>query len=331
MQHMQQPGTLSQEMSSRWERRRQGQQGERNILFSQDTWSYEVPAPFPSGATAAPTTYPSSGVAPVNTGSSSSTATRSTRHVWFASSEQMPREASPQGDLNQPSDTCTINFSDGSQTIRFSPSNPSYFESSSGSNSSLATVIRGHMSFPVWRTPEREDETAAEQCYHSHVRIEGKEGLVIDTAAVHSIAGEHWFQRSSDLAKAHGQGSSLAPLQRSFNIEGVGKDSNEVTHHGIVPIAMANGESGPYSADILRDSPLPGLLGLEPMIKERTLLDLHSGMMMFVGDGGYELKLSPGSSAHKLLRAKSGHLILPTSEWDKVKKPGKSAVAFMTT
>ena len=94
---------------------------------------------------------------------------------------------------------------------------------------------------------------------------------------------------------------------------------------------MSNGETGSYNADVVRDSPLPGLLGLEPMIKERTLLDLHSGMMMFVGEGGYDLKLSPGSSVHKMLRAKSGHLILPTSEWDKVKKPGKAAVALIAS
>lgn len=185
------------------------------------------------------------------------------------------------------------------------------------------------MSFPVWRIPE--DSKDVESCYHTLVRLEGKEGLVVDTGAVHNIAGEQWVQRSAALAASHGQGVSFEPLQQQFNIEGVGKDSNSVTHHAVVPIAMNNGETGTYNADVVRDSPLPGLLGLEPMIKERTLLDLHSGMMMFVGEGGYDLTLSPGSSVYKMLRAKSGHLILPTSEWHKVKKPGKAAVALIAS
>ena len=153
---------------------------------------------------------------------------------------------------------------------------------------------------------------------------------MIDTGAFFSLAGDEWVERSGLIAKEYGQGIMMEQLDRKFSIEGVGKSANEVTHRATVPIALATGNTGTFTTNVVRQSPLPGLLGLEPMIKQHTLLDLHTGRMICVGEGGYKLDLSPGSTVHKLERARSGHLILPTTEWDKVKKSTQPHVSLLT-
>ena len=76
--------------------------------------------------------------------------------------------------------------------------------------------------------------------------------------------------------------------------------------------------------------PIPALLGLTTMISQKALLDLQNGKMILLGEGGYELKLSPGSVVLDLERASTGHLILPTSDWEKAKNGGRKSVALLT-
>ena len=48
----------------------------------------------------------------------------------------------------------------------------------------------------------------------------------------------------------------------------------------------------------------------------RALIDVRSKKMYLVGPGGYQIRLSPGSSEHQLVRADSGHLLLPCSRFE---------------
>ena len=233
-------------------------------------------------------------------------------------------------------DACTIVFADGSPAVQFDSSRQRTYFNDTASSSSVSTVPKQGF-FPWWQINPtdnnnlKSDLTAKEhvQCYHSSVRLTlDREGLVVDTAAVTSLTGDHWVGRTKKLAERHGHGTSVTPLKHPFGIEGVGQGSNQVTKEAVVPIALATGTVGEYSARVVESSHIPALLGLEPLIKQRTLLDLHNGKMILLGEGGYTLKLSPGSAVHDLERAPTGHLMLPCAEWHKVKNTGKK-IAFL--
>ena len=229
---------------------------------------------------------------------------------------------------------CEIVFADGSPGVHFDSSRQrTYFSDTASGSTNISTVPKQGF-FPWWRinsnsieANRNSDLTSKEhvQCYHSSVRLTlDREGLVIDTAAVTSLTGDHWLGRTQKLAERYGHGTSVTPLKHPFGIEGVGQGSNQVTQEAVVPIALASGTVGAYSARVVESSHIPALLGLEPLIKQRTLLDLHNGKMILLGEGGYTLKLSPGSAVHDLERAPTGHLMLPCAEWQKVKKTGKN-------
>ena len=225
---------------------------------------------------------------------------------------------------------CMITFEDGSESIALSPVRTRFFavDSDEAQPSSTSIVRQGF--FPWWKVSDDSlalQPNASSDCsqiYHATVRLgAGREGTVVDTGAVTSISGDKWIQRSQVLGEAYGHGTQLKTLAKPFGIEGVGKGSNQVTSEAIVPIALKTGKLGSYSARVVHDSELPALLGLEPMIKQRTLLDLHNGKMIMLGAGGYSLRLAPGSTVLELETAPSGHLILPTSEWGRAKTDGK--------
>ena len=168
------------------------------------------------------------------------------------------------------------------------------------------------ISYPVWSTSSQQDE----QAFHSTVRLQkGREGLLIDTGAVNNLMGESWLSRAAKLAAEYGQGTHVEQLNEAKEIGGVGAGNNVCTHHASVPIALPSGDIGTFEANIIPGSEVPALLGLRSMTKKRTLLDLHSNHLMFVGQGGYDLQLSPGSRVMKLENSESGHLMLPASEW----------------
>ena len=89
---------------------------------------------------------------------------------------------------------------------------------------------------------------------------------------------------------------------------------------------MSNGQVAEYHASVIPGSECPGLLGLNPMRKQRVLLDLFNERYISVGPGGYELKLSPGSISLPTEFAPTGHLMLPISNWQQVK--GRSEMIF---
>jgi hypothetical protein len=108
-----------------------------------------------------------------------------------------------------------------------------------------------------------------------------------------------------------------------------GQGSNSVKSSAVVPIALQHGIVGTFSTNVVDNSPIPALCGLNPMIEQRTILDLVNGKMVLLGGGGYNLNLSPGSVVFDLERAPTGHLILPTSEWVKAQKTSKKGIALL--
>ena len=77
---------------------------------------------------------------------------------------------------------------------------------------------------------------------------------------------------------------------------------------------LGNGRVDHFTATELPNSRTPALLGRNSLRHYRSLIDTFTGKVFFVGPGGYELKLSPGSEQYDLHDSEMGHLMLPCSK-----------------
>ena len=75
---------------------------------------------------------------------------------------------------------------------------------------------------------------------------------------------------------------------------------------------------GHISISSVHNSKLPGLMGLNALIKNRALLDFRTQELYFLGPGDYDLtKAVPaGTDVFDLERAPSGHLVIPCCEYE---------------
>ena len=199
----------------------------------------------------------------------------------------------------------------------------SYLTFSDGSTISLPAASPNAVGFYPWWELQETNET----CYHSRVRIsDTEEGLVIDTGAVRSLAGDAWVGRVEQAGKAHNRGSVHKPIP-NFKIEGVGTGTNTVTTESTVPIALPNGTIGTFASHVVNQSNIPALLGLTSLEQQRAVIDLINHRLILVGEGGYKLDLSPGSQVLPLCKSETGHLMLPVSRWHETKQPSSSSRA----
>ena len=171
--------------------------------------------------------------------------------------------------------------------------------------------------------------------FHAHVKLDGgREGLLVDTGAVRNLTGSAWVERMSKLGKANGRGTQMTNLARRESVEGVGPGSSRCEKRAVVPVAWADGSTGTHSASMIESSNVPALLGLNSLQQLGAVIDLQHDQLIMVGKGGFDMKLSPGSSVHRLERSSTGHLFLPAAEWaaGKAKKQGATKhVAFLET
>ena len=167
------------------------------------------------------------------------------------------------------------------------------------------------LNFPFW---------LPNLAFHALVRLQGavREGLLVDCGAVSNLAGSKWVARSSALAAAHGQGTRTVEVAGQ-SVEGVGTGSSKITKRSIVPVCLSNGLQGTFESSVIEDSELPALMGLETLERNRAIIDVANKRLIYVGAGGYELKLSPGSVTMLLEKVPSGHLLLPSAEWSALK------------
>ena len=167
--------------------------------------------------------------------------------------------------------------------------------------------------FPWWKQACESDNH-----YHVQTRRQGKnqEGLLVDPGAKDNLAGSAWMLRQAALAEKNGEhGLRRKQLTNQLSVEGVGQKSQECKDEGHVAICLSDGSRGDYVAPILEDSEVPALLGNRVLREKRGLLDCHNGRLIFVGPGGYSLRLSPGSRHYELEDSPSQHWLLPCTEW----------------
>ena len=75
----------------------------------------------------------------------------------------------------------------------------------------------------------------------------------------------------------------------------------------------------------VKNSKLPGLLGLNSLRSRRAVIDCHTRKMYFLGPGDYDLAagMPTGTQTFQLETAPSGHLVLPISHFKEVDEKQK--------
>ena len=121
-------------------------------------------------------------------------------------------------------------------------------------------------------------------------------------------------------AKAHGHGTEYSKLKKVNSIDGVGAKPSTCSQTAVVPIALPDGTLATYSASLIDESDVPALLGLNSLTEKSALVDTMHDQVILVGKGGFELRLSPGSTVLQCQRSPTGHLMLPASNWEAVSK-----------
>ena len=166
--------------------------------------------------------------------------------------------------------------------------------------------------------------------FHTQVRLkDGRESLLVDIGAVENLAGRSWVDRTAEHAQKAGQGCSWQKLKKLLSVEGVGQQANHATEAVTMPICLEDGMLGTFHTAVVEGSELPALFGLNSLARQRAIIDTYHRQLVFVGQGGYKIQLSPGSRSYKLHQAPTGHLLLPCNCWEAGKvQPGKPGMVL---
>jgi hypothetical protein len=160
--------------------------------------------------------------------------------------------------------------------------------------------------------------------WHTSTRLpNGVECLLVDVGAHDNLMGSEFLRRVRKLLKQHGMDVTHHKLEHPLSVEGVGAHSQKCTEAASIPVVTANGEGGTFTAPIVPHSEIPALLGLKGLKKNRALIDCVNDRIYFLGEGEVLVRLPPGSQSHQLIMSPSGHLMLPISHYDLLKRVGK--------
>lgn len=179
--------------------------------------------------------------------------------------------------------------------------------------------------FPWWETAfDLENEAPVESSSSSRPFIpapafhtmtcldDGTIGLLVDPGAHDNLAGSNTIRH---LANQIGAQVSHRRLELPLSVSGVGKEAQQARDAMIVEFQlMGQNEEviqASYCAPVIDNSNLPPLLGLKSLVAKRALLDMRSRLLIFPGQGGVEVKCSPGTQLFQLEMSQSGHLLLP--------------------
>ena len=122
------------------------------------------------------------------------------------------------------------------------------------------------------------------------------------------------MNRVTKILKMHGKDVKILPMDKPINVGGVGNGGQVATHKALVPI-IVEGTETMFELPFIRDSFIPALWGLLSLERLRAAIDVGGKALIIPGKGGFSMRLSPGSRVLRLEKAKSGHLMLPVTDW----------------
>ena len=174
----------------------------------------------------------------------------------------------------------------------------------------------------------------AEVFNHSATRLDGMEGLLVDTGSRDNLTGGAFVERQSEQAKMHGHHTQWEKLTKPKLLSGVGRGQEECTHQATVPGALQEGDLATYKATVLQGeaAPVPPLYGLDPMAERNTFVGTRTGYLHEVPIGMEHLIRWPQGTVHRrCVKTRSGHWCLPVSYWHNLKQHSHVDQAFPTS
>ena len=92
----------------------------------------------------------------------------------------------------------------------------------------------------------------------------------------------------------------------------------------MVPIDLANGETGTYTAPVVPGSAIPALYGQKSLRANRALIDTIHSRLYLLGPGEFKVIYPTGTRIYDLVDSPSGHMILPVTEFEAMSRGSSS-------
>ena len=168
----------------------------------------------------------------------------------------------------------------------------------------------GH--FPWWPADHHETDAA-----YITLPLGDEIGLLPDTGAHDNLCGEHWARRLADRCKRAGVRNLQYKLQARA-VQGVGGQQTATAEVDLATATLdveGRMHTNTYRAPCLDNSNVPGLLGIKALKHEDALIRCSTGEMWFLGQGGVDMKVSPGTRHFQMREAPGGHWMLPVSQF----------------
>ena len=174
------------------------------------------------------------------------------------------------------------------------------------------------------------NNTEAQRVLHSSTALpDGRLSIIVDVGAWKNLFGRKLVRQAAEMAIAAGYRPKQWKMDTPLRVQGIGNGTQECVWEIRLPIAAEDGSGETHVHSF--DTPIvegtgedvPGLLGLKSIREKKGILETEPGkeMLTFPGPGGYEITFAPGYQQFKLEQAPSGHLVIPISDFGKVKKP----------
>ena len=143
--------------------------------------------------------------------------------------------------------------------------------------------------------------------YHTMSGLSGGQtGLIIDPGSMGNLSGDFWAREAAMNSQDHRREPTHTLRDRPLQVTGVGRDGDTCTHNVQLPCVFQQSDGtytcGEFDTPTLRDSLLPGLLGLTSLKQRRAILDMVNNQLHFLGPGDFDLAraLPPGTETYDL-------------------------------
>ena len=177
--------------------------------------------------------------------------------------------------------------------------------------------------------------------YHASTQLpDGRLSILVDPGAWTNLRGADTIRKMADAARRAGHRPQQWRMERPLQIMGVGNGTQACNYEVKVPFAFRTEEGHAlcsYNSPTVggAGSQLPALLGLRSIEARGGVLETRDGnqCLTLPGPGGYTIHWSPGTVRYPLVKAPSGHLVIPFGDLSQVPTPTgglpRTPTAFM--